>query len=179
MVKPAKYELIRCEINNQRFYFQGIKIDTKTDIKRITHSADYAPIGYVTGEQTIDFTFTDPKDEPMLVDLYNSWVNNHQTFTLELFSKNTVTNAWDLIGLLEGCVLTKVDHNLKAKDEWKPGASGMAIKYTSVNHQFDPETGGLLGLAGNALTSIDTATAHAKGVLNTASTVAGLVNRLV
>lgn len=179
MVKPIKYELIRCEIDNQKLFFNGIKIDTKQDIKRITHSADYDPIGYVTGEKTVDFTLTDPKDDPMITNLYESWVGTHQPFTLQLFSKNTVTNGWDMLGLLENCVLTKVDHNLKSKDEWKPGASGMALKYTSLRHQFDPETGGLLGLAGNAITSVNTATAQAKGVLSTASAVTGLMNRVL
>ena len=61
------------------------------------------------------------------------------------------TNAWEMVAVLENCVLNKVDHNLKAKEEWKPSVSGMALKYRRVNYQFDPETGGILGSAETAL----------------------------
>jgi hypothetical protein len=177
MVKPIQYELIRCEIRGQKLYFNGIKIDTKQDIKRITHSADYNPIGYVTGDKTVDFSLTEPKDSEMLTILYDTWVKYHTPFTLKLFSQNVDTLAWDMLGALEGCVLNKVDHNLKAKEEWKPNVSGMAIKYTSLRHQFDPTTGGVLNAAKNVLTSVNTATAKASGgiaALETAGKLVGL-----
>ena len=81
MVKPVKYELIRCEINHQKLFFNGIKIDTKQDIKRITHSGDYDAIGYVTGEKTVDFSLTDPKDARMITRLYDTWVGNSHAFS--------------------------------------------------------------------------------------------------
>lgn len=179
MVKPLKYELIRCEINNQKLFFNGIKIDTKQDIKRITHSEDFDPIGYVTGEKTVDFSLTDPKDAGMITGLYDAWVRNHMPFHMSMYAKNVEMDNWDMVATLEGCVLNKVDHNLKAKEEWKPSVSGMALKYHRVNYQFDPETGGILGLAGNAITRMNTIAGQASGVLATGNAVAGLARKVL
>jgi hypothetical protein len=175
MVKPIGYELIRCEINGQRLFFNGIKIDTKQDIKRITHSASYDPIGYVTGEKTVDFSLTDPKDAQMITILYDTWVQFHTHFNMQLFSQNVDTLAWDMVGALEGCVLNKVDHNLKAKEEWKPSVSGMALNYRSIRHQFDPATEGLLDSAKDVLASANTLTAKATGIVSGAETAKKLI----
>lgn len=135
-----KYELIICEINNQNFNFRGIKVDTKQDIKRITHSADYDAIGYITGDRTIDFTFTDPKDEEIINKLFEEWIETHEPFFMLISAKNVDTEEWDPIATLEDCVLTKVDHTLNSKEEWKPSVSGMARKFKRINHQFDTNT---------------------------------------
>ena len=179
MVKPIKYELIRCEINNQKLFFNGIKIDTKQDIKRITHSADYDPIGYVTGDKTVDFSLTDPKDAQMITRLYDAWVENHVPFYMSMYAQNVNTGAWDMVAGLDSCVLNKVDHNLKAKEEWKPSVSGMALKYVRTNYQFDPATGGILGIASDALNSANTVTAKAGTALATAEGVTGIAKKLI
>jgi hypothetical protein len=140
-MKPIKYELACCKINGEELHFAGLKIDTKQDVKRITHAGSYDAIGYVTGDRTVDFTFTDPKDQKMITRLYDLWIIDHNSFFMLMLSKNLDTGAWDPIASLENCVLTKVDHNLKSKDEWKPSVSGMALKYKRGHHQFDPETG--------------------------------------
>lgn len=170
-MKPSKYELISCEINTHKFYFNGIKIDTKQEIKRITHSADYDPIGYITGDKTVDFTFTDPKDAQMLEMLYSTWTTTHTPFNMIIYAKNVDTNGWDIVATLDGCVLNKIDHNIKSKEEWKPGAGGMALKYSRVNYQFDPDTGTLLSPAKDALSSVNTTLSKGKSIISEAERV--------
>lgn len=154
-MKPVKYELVSCEIGGQKLFFNGIKIDTKQEIKRVTHGADYNAVGYVTGDRTVDFTLTNPKDARMIDRLYTAWIDLHMPFNMMIYSKNIDTGAWDLVATLIDCVLNKIDHNIKSKEEWKPGASGMALQYKRLNYQFDPQSGTLLDPVKDVITAMD------------------------
>lgn len=177
-MNPIQYNLITCDIAGKDLHFKGIKIDAKQDIKRVTHSGDHKAAGFVTGESTIDFTLTEPKDVELLVHLYDVWTVTQQTFTIKIFGRNTRTGKLDPIAILTDCVFNKIDHNISGKEEWKPSVSGMALGLNRINYQFDPDTG-VQKVTKEAITRLDNVSATAKGFLNLGTNLTSTAKRFI
>lgn len=132
-----RYDLIRCTINGKPYYMNGIEVDDKIDTKRVTHPGSHNAIGYVKGERTIDFTFTESKDQRLLYHIYNRCITDHDRFQLILFSKNTRTGRYDPVLVLSECTLNSAKSSIKSKEEWKPAATGYALHMERLNTQFE------------------------------------------
>jgi hypothetical protein len=133
------YELIQVYAEDKTIIMHGLDVETKNDTKRITHPNSHNAIGYIHGENTIDFSFTEPKDQPGLEYLYNRWTQEHLKFFMLLFGKNIQTGKYDPIIRLDDCIITSVKNNIKAKEEWKATATGYALSSKRINHQYNQE----------------------------------------
>lgn len=110
-----KYDLPKCEINGQKFYFNEIKINISQEIPRVTHSGSYDPIDYINGDITVNFNLTYFEDAEETALFYDAF-REINTFEMRIFDKNDVTKPYKLVGILEGCRLTSP-------------TSGMALNY--------------------------------------------------
>jgi hypothetical protein len=131
-----RFNLIQAVIDGEPVYMNGLEVDDKTDTKRVGHSASHDALDYVKGERTIDFTFTDPKDQPLLFDIYNRCIDSNFRFTLILFGKNLETGAYVPVLSLGNCTLNNAKSSIKAKEEWKPTATGFALSMERLETQY-------------------------------------------
>ena len=132
-----RYDLIRCNLGGKPYYMNGIEVDDKIDTKRVTHPASHNALDFVKGERTIDFTFTESKDQRLLYQIYNMCISNNYRFQLILFSKNLRTGRYDPVLVLSECTLNSAKSSIKSKEEWKPAATGYALHMQRLNTQYE------------------------------------------
>jgi len=110
----------------------GIEFKDKTDTKRVKTGNSFNTVDYIRGDRDIDFTYTDPKDQPILFQIYEKCVNDGLVFTQVVIDPKTNTP----VARADGCTITQCDRTIKAKDEWKINAQGFAKYLEHINFQM-------------------------------------------
>lgn len=113
----------------------GIEVKDKQTTKRVTHGGSYNAIGYVKGDIECDFSFLDPKDTPVLYEIYKE-CQQGKTHTYVCFGKD---DNGEMVPMhrLDDCTINNCDRTMKAKDEFKAAASGFALNSEPIRYQFD------------------------------------------